>query len=122
MYLLFIMVRYLILGASSCTFCKAAKILLEDNEIEYHYVDLDGDYDDWRQVFNDLEEVSPLSSFQRRIPIVLTLTEEDTDSFKLPEQISKSLPESLQNCNCTYIGTFKELDELINLIELDDEY
>jgi glutaredoxin len=91
------MSQYIIYGTNQCIFCTKSKILLEDEDIEYDYNDLDTIYPNWRDVFTD-KKITDLIGNYRQIPII----------FKV------------SNNENTFLGGFEELQK--DLVGLDNDY
>lgn len=122
------MVEFLIFGTPKCSYCVHSKILLEDEEIEFLYVDLNLFYDDWKNALNDNELGSYING-QRKIPLIF---KKSTDGeFVLPEKFKCDKTEGYDktaavspDVHWTFIGGFNELKKDVNSrdIILDDKY
>lgn len=115
---------FLILGTSECKFCLESKKLLNDSGLKYTYLDLSLKFGDgWRCIFNLLKSIL---GKHKTIPIIFQLDEGDTnagsDNYgQVPEELT---PEELEKRGWSYVGTFFELEELVDDlgISINDDY
>jgi len=120
------MVEFLIFGAPKCSFCTYSKILLEDEEINHVYIDLNTFYGEWKNVIDD-DEITPYINDQRKIPIIFKRDDENGD-FVLPSKFKlKSKQPELdipETARWRFLGGFNELDTDVKSrdITLDDDY
>jgi len=106
---------FLILGTSECKFCLESKKLLNDTALKYTYVDLGLKLSDWRSIFTTLKSIL---GAQRTIPIIFqdkNGAEKGQSMSVVPEDLTV---ESLRQSGWTLLGSFFDLEELIN--ELKD--
>lgn len=98
----------LILGTKKCDYCTRAKVLLEDEDIEYTYIDLASVHSDWKAVFNDSTVASLLGDRRRSIPLIFRRSD---NGVKLP----------YAEGTWQFVGGYDELRKWVFSISNDDE-
>lgn len=116
---------FLVLGAPFCTYCKGSREILDGNNISYVYVDVEGKFDNWKDIF---DKTTAVRAGQKSIPLIFqyepaglemgTVTADELGEMLLSGGL-KELP-----IGWKFIGGKQELTALIDNLDItiDDNY
>lgn len=121
---------FVIIGATNCDSCKAARIILEDADEDYGYhvrftyLNANVLYGDakWRDVFSDAKKLQLVPTGWKTVPMIFYLNEDDHDvEFENLDAFSKHVFENYGSITSdngsftdTFIGGLKELQETLS--------
>lgn len=108
---------FLILGTSKCQYCDKAKSFLNDNNLNYHYVDLILELGDhWRSIFKALDKVIQQ---QKTIPLVFLEKNPCGDAPSVPDLHPTYLMEHYD-----FLGDYNKLQDYVDNLDItiDNNY